>query len=69
MHWDTLKQDNYSTVRGDRGGRVSEVRAGTTSSMPEHNGFKLQQLSKIQPLHVYVNVQKFSTLRVNLSET
>ena len=46
MHWDTLKQDNYSTVRGDGGGRVGEVRAGTTSPMPEHKGFKLQQLSR-----------------------
>ena len=52
MHWDTLKQDNYSTVWGDGGGSVGEVRAGTTSSMPEHKGFKLQWLSKIQPLHV-----------------
>ena len=41
IHWDTLKQDNYSTVRGDGGGRVGEVRAGTTSPMPEHSGFKL----------------------------
>ena len=32
----------YSTVRGDGGGRVGEVRAGTTSPMPEHKGFKLQ---------------------------
>ena len=40
MHWDTLKQDNDSTVRGDGGGRVGEVRAGTTSPMPEHKGFK-----------------------------
>ena len=40
MHWDTLKQDNYSTVWGDGGGRVGEVRAGTTSPMPEHKGFK-----------------------------
>ena len=39
---DTLKQDNDSTVRGDGGGRVGEVRAGTTSPMPEHKGFKLQ---------------------------
>ena len=65
MHWDTFKQDNYSTVRGDGGGRVGEVRAGTTSPMPEHKGFKLQQLSKIQRLHVSMNDQKFSTLRVN----
>ena len=42
MHWDTLKQDNDSTVQGDGGGRVGEVRAGTTSAMPEHKGFKLQ---------------------------
>ena len=42
MHCDTLKQDNDSTVRGDGGGRVGEVRAGTTSPMPEHKGFKLQ---------------------------
>ena len=34
--------DNYSTVRGDGGGRVGKVRAGTTSPMPEHKGFKLQ---------------------------
>ena len=50
MHCDTLKQDNDSTVRGDGvevggknvGSRVGEVRAGTTSSIPEHKGFKLQ---------------------------
>ena len=42
MHCDTLKQDIDSTVRGDGGGRVGEVRAGTTSPMPEHKGFKLQ---------------------------
>ena len=42
MHCDTLKQDNDSTVRGDGGSRVGEVRAGTTSRMPEHKGFKLQ---------------------------
>ena len=38
---DTLKQDNDSTVRGDGGSRVGEVRAGTTSPMPEHKGFML----------------------------
>ena len=37
-----LKQDNDSTVRGDGGSRVGEVRAGTTSPMPEHNGFNVQ---------------------------
>ena len=49
MHWDTLKQDNYSTVRGDGGGRVGEVRAGTTSPMPEHKGFKLQYIPVKDP--------------------
>ena len=34
----SLKQGNYSTVRGDGGGRVGEVQAGTTSPMPEHKG-------------------------------
>ena len=24
MHWDTLKKDNYTTVRGDGGSRVGE---------------------------------------------
>ena len=38
----TLKQDNDSTVRGDGGSRVGEVRAGTTSPMPKHKGFMLQ---------------------------
>ena len=38
MHCNTLKQDNDSTVRGDGGSRVGEV--------PEHKGFKLQQLSR-----------------------
>ena len=42
MHWDTFKQDNYSTVGGDGGWMVGEVRAGTTSPMPDHKGFKLQ---------------------------
>ena len=42
MHWNTFKQDDYSTVGGDGGCRVGEVRAGTTSPMPDHKGFKLQ---------------------------
>ena len=50
MHWDTLKQVKDSTVRGDGGGRVGEVRAGTTSPIPEHKGFMLQKLSEIHPL-------------------
>ena len=42
MHGDTLKEGNDSTVRGDGGSRVGKVRAGTTSTMPEHKGFMLQ---------------------------
>ena len=42
MHWDTFKQDNYSTIGGDGGCRVGEVQASTTSPMPDHKGFKLQ---------------------------
>ena len=41
----TLKsasRDNWCTVGGDGGCRVGEVRAGTTSPMPDHKGFKLQ---------------------------
>ena len=56
-----FKQDNYSTVGGDGGCRGGEVQAGTTSPMPDHNGFKLQQVSEIHPLHF----RKFSTLSVN----
>ena len=40
---------------GDVG--VGEVRAGTTSPMPDHKGFKLQYL---------VNFQKFSILKVKI---
>ena len=39
---------------------VGEVRAGTTSPMPDQKGFKLLEL---------VNFQKFSTLRVNVNVT
>ena len=51
---------------GDGGCRVGEVRARTTSPMPDRKSFKLQQLPEIPPLHLYVNFQTFSTLRVNL---
>ena len=50
MHCDTLKQDNDSTVQGDGGSRVGEVRAGTTTPMPKHKGFMLQLLSEIHPI-------------------
>ena len=42
MHWNTFKQDNYSTVGGDGGYIVGEVQAGTTSPHAHHKGFKLQ---------------------------
>ena len=42
MHWDSFKQDTFSTVGGDWGCRAGEVRASTTSPMPAHKGFKLQ---------------------------
>ena len=42
----------YSTVGGDGGCRVGEVRAGTTSPMPDHKGFKSYgKLSEIHLLH------------------
>ena len=50
MHWDTFKQGNHSTVGGDGGCRSCEVRAGTTSLIPDHEGFKLQELSEIHSL-------------------
>ena len=53
----SASRNNWCTVGGDGGCRVSEVRAGTTFPMPDHKGFKLQWL---------VNFQKFSTLRVNV---
>ena len=38
----SFKQCNYSTVGGDGGCRVGKVRAGTSSPIPDHNGFKIQ---------------------------
>ena len=37
----SASRNNCCTVGGDRGCRVGEVRAGTTSPMPDHKGFKL----------------------------
>ena len=44
MHTDplTLKVLVMTIDAGDGGCRVGEVRAGTTSPMPDHKGFKLQ---------------------------
>ena len=38
----SASHDNWCTVGGDGGCRVGEVRAGTTSPMPDHKGFNLQ---------------------------
>ena len=38
----SASHDNWCTVGGDGGCRVGKVRAGTTSPMPDHKGFKLQ---------------------------
>ena len=38
----SASRDNWCTVGGNGGCRVGEVRAGTTSPMPDHKGFKLQ---------------------------
>ena len=38
----SASRDNWCTVGGDGGCRVGEVRADTTSPMPDHKGFKLQ---------------------------
>ena len=62
MHCNTFKHDDYSTVGGDGGCRVGEVRAGTTSPMPEHKGFKLQYLSDDPPtpfLSEFSEIQRF----------
>ena len=38
----SASRNNWCTVGGNGGCSVSEVRAGTTSPMPDHKGFKLQ---------------------------
>ena len=49
---------------GDGGCRVGEVQAGTTSSMPNHKGFKLTVTVR-DPLTPFLSdFQKFNTLRV-----
>ena len=34
MHWNTFKQDNYSTVGGDRGSSAGSYLADPTSPIP-----------------------------------
>ena len=48
MHCDTLKQDSDSTVRGDGGSRVGEVRAGTASPCPS---IRVLSYSNCQEIH------------------
>ena len=50
---DTFKQDNNSTVGGDGGCRVDEVRDGNTSPMPDNKDFlRYSNYSQdINPLH------------------
>ena len=56
------RDDNYSTVGGDGGCRVGEVRAGTTSPMPDHKGFKLYSNHHRSTHSAFIKIQKFSTL-------
>ena len=65
MHWDTLKQGNDSTVRGDGGSRVCEVRAGTTSPMPEHKGFYATVTVRDPPNHTSSLRVKYMSLLQN----
>ena len=51
MHCDTFEQDNYSTVGGDGECRIGEVRAGTTSPMPDHKGFYATVTIRDPPTH------------------
>ena len=48
---DTFKLDSYSTVGGDGGCRVGEVRAGMTSPMPDHWVLSYLNCQKIHSLH------------------
>ena len=61
-----FKQDHYSTVGGDRGCRVSEVRAGATSPMPDHKGLSYSHCQRSTDSISKVKFQKFSTLMVKL---
>ena len=51
MHWHTVKPDNYNSVGGDGGCRVGEVRAGTTSPMPDHKVLSYSVCQEIHLLH------------------
>ena len=49
MRWDALKRSDDSAVRGDGGGGVGGVRAGTASPVLGRGGFVLQWLSGNPP--------------------
>ena len=65
MHWDTFKQDNYSTVgegMGDVG--LARYESALLPSCPTIGVLSYSNCQEIHPLHFFVNFQKFSTLRV-----
>ena len=41
IHQNIFIQDGYSTVGGEGECRVGKIRAGTSSTMPNHKAFKL----------------------------
>ena len=47
-------KENHSTVGGDVGCRVGEVRAGTTSPIPDHKTLQPLALSRQQNNPIYV---------------
>ena len=59
-------QDNYSTMGRDGGCRVFEVRARTTSPMPDHKGFNLHVTITDPTTPFLSDFQEFSTLRLNV---
>ena len=68
MHCDTFKQDNYSTVGGDGGCRVSEVQTGTTSPMPDHKGFYATVTVRDPPTHTSrLRVKKMNFIYTQIS--
>ena len=67
MHWNTFKQDNYSTVGGEGGYRVGDVQAGTTSPMPDHKG--TVTVRDPPTLFFLLNYQTLSTLRIKYHHT
>ena len=69
MHWDTIKQDNYSTVGGDGGCRVGEVRAGTTSPMPDHKGLSYSNCQTCTHSNSKFIFRNLAVLRVKCSHS